>query len=94
MNSICDLERTFNLEEIVNLLVGNVIPTGDHSYDTDIVSGNADVLCELTFTLVSQLSCMSSYSNRNEESVMKIGKKARNALIEIKDLVDVEVEDE
>ena len=87
------MSRSFNTIELVKSLTGSVSPTGEHSYDMDVISPNLDELIELVDSLIEELIYVSSYARRPEESVRKLGEKAKGFLITLNE-IEVEVEDD
>lgn len=70
-----------NEEEILklmNLMIGDTAPHGDHGFDMDRIVPNIDLLGRVTVELVSQLESLArAFEGRTESSIKACGKKAR-----------------
>jgi hypothetical protein len=80
-----------SIYEIVKKLIGSIEPYGDSGIDNKR-SINLDEHIELVFGLVTDLIKTADFKNRNEASIQNLGIKANEALLEIKNSIDKNID--
>lgn len=80
-----------SIYEIVKKLIGSIEPYGDSNIDEKRLI-NLDEHIELALGLVTDLIETADFRNRNEASIQKLGIKANKALLEIKNLIDKNID--
>jgi len=74
----------------IKKLIGSIEPYGDTNIDEERLN-NLENHIEITYNLVKDLIDIVRYKDRYEYSISKLGRKACNALCELKELIEIEV---
>jgi len=80
-----------SIYEIVKKLIGSIEPYGDSNIDNKHLV-NIDEHINLVFGLVTDLIKTAEFKDRNESSIQKLGIKASDALLEIKNSIDKNID--
>ena len=79
--------------DITKKLIGSISPYGDTDIDGKrIVNLNEQI--ELVFGLVSDLMTVAHFKDRDEASIKEMGQSAYDALLEIKDSIENNVDED
>ena len=80
--------RTYDLQQIVDSIIGSTHPTGDDYLDI-IRKDNVKVLGELLIEKVRHLHQVAKFKDSDLASIAAIGKEADAILQEIKEIIDL-----
>lgn len=76
----------FTVIQIVDRLVGPIMPTASHGADMQRLD-NLEQFIDLTLSLMGELIVVSQRANSEQDSVRQLGKKAKSAIEEIKEMI-------
>jgi len=76
-----------SIYEIVKKLIGSIEPYGDSNIDNERLI-NLDEHIDLVYGLVADLIETANSKNTCESSIQKLGTKANDAILEIKNSID------
>ena len=77
--------------EINKKLIGSILPYGDSNIDEERTN-NLEIHNLLTYELIKDLIEVAGYRYRKEFSIHKMGISAYSTLLELKEMIDSEIE--